>query len=96
MWLTIKLSVIAAALALTACSSQHSSQYDKTRLVIDWEQVNRVERANRGTASVIWINYPYKRIDSDGRVVERINRHGEVIARYVFDENDSATEMGSQ
>lgn len=80
MWLLIKLSIIAGALALSACSSQQSSQYAGTRLVIDWDQVNRVERAAHGQADIIWINYPYKRLDANGRVVERINQHGEVIA----------------
>lgn len=80
MWLVIKLSIIAGALALSACSSQPSSQHAGTRLVIDWDQVNRVERAAQGQVDIIWINYPYKRLDADGRVVERINQHGEVIA----------------
>lgn len=80
MWLIIKLSVIAGALALSACSSQQSSQYAGTRLVIDWDQVNRVERAAQGQADIIWVNYPYKRLDANGRVVERIDQYGEVIA----------------
>lgn len=90
MRLKTKLFVIAVAFGLTACSSQQSSQYAGTRLVVDWDQVNRVERAARGSADIIWINYPYKRIDADGRVMERINRHGEVIARYDYDGSSQA------
>lgn len=81
MWLVTKLSIVAMALALTACSSQHSSQHDGTRLVIDWEQVERIERAARGQVDIVWLNYPYKRLDASGQVVERINQHGEVIGR---------------
>jgi hypothetical protein len=94
MWLSIKLVVISAALALTACSSQQSGQYQATRLVVDWEQVQRVENAARGQADVIWVNYPYKRLDANGRVVERINQHGEVIASYPY--GDSGADSGAR
>ncbi|RUO33956.1 hypothetical protein [Aliidiomarina soli] len=94
MWLVTKLSVAAVVIGLTACAGNQGSQYEGTRLVIDWDQVNRVEQSTRGNASLFWVNYPRKRIDAEGRVVERINQHGEVIARYSYDdENDEDSDV---
>lgn len=86
--LAATLATAVFGLTLVGCSS-HQSNYEGTRLVVDWEQVQRVEQSARGNASVIWLNYPRKRLDAQGRVVERINQHGEVVARYEYDDADN-------
>lgn len=54
--------VLSVVWFLTACAGQSQQS---TRLVVDWEKVERVEAAHAGRAGpsdVIWLHYPRKRV----------------------------------
>lgn len=54
--------VTVMALLLAACAHQGGSG---SRMVIDWDEVERVERAHRAagnTSEVVWVNYPMRRV----------------------------------
>lgn len=63
----------AASIALVGCSTMpYSSNVDKTsatsKYSVDWEYVNKIERANSGSAlpgRIIWANPPMKEVGTE-------------------------------
>lgn len=58
------LMIAVAAMLLAGCTSA-GGYSSNSRLVVDWEEVARIERAARASGvDVVWVQYPMKRVST--------------------------------